>query len=167
MCQLHRDRRNNGSGAKPANVFQFIGCTECRFICIAPAKRTKNAAAGAQALGVDAPTSTRSAASHSDLPSNERGLLAELDVVQKDKVGTRHLVDRGTASTGPLESHGSLKPVVATQKVLLSKLQWATKELASTSSVEYSTQLCQLIKACADALQSIEYFNTSTDPTAA
>lgn len=126
---------------------------------------TKNTAVG---LG-DALTSTDTVASrlatHSVLPSSKRGLVAQVDVVQKDRVDseTGHLVHPGAASS---DSHGALKIVVATQKMLLSKLQWATEELAGTSSVEYSTQLCQLIKACADALQSIEYYNSSTNPTA-
>ena len=38
---------------------------------------------------------------------------------------------------------------------LLYKLQWTSSELRGTTSVEYSIALCQLIKACSEALQSI------------
>lgn len=38
---------------------------------------------------------------------------------------------------------------------LLEKLNWAVQELRRTASVEYSIQLCQLVKSCADALSSL------------
>lgn len=38
---------------------------------------------------------------------------------------------------------------------LMTKLQWASRELEATSSVEDSTHLCLLIKACAEALKSV------------
>ena len=138
------------------------------FICAAPTKRAKNTAVDARVLE-EAPTSTASQLATDSLPSNKKGLLARMDVVEKEDVETGRLVHHRIACTGStlttseticqtVVSSGSdtLKSIVATQKVLLSKLQWATRELASTSSVEHSTQLCQLIKACADALQSIE-----------
>ena len=39
---------------------------------------------------------------------------------------------------------------------LLDKLDWATGELRGTQSVEYSIQLCQLVKSCADAVASVK-----------
>ena len=39
--------------------------------------------------------------------------------------------------------------------VLLDKLDWAVGELRGTQSIEYSVQLCQLIKACAEAVLSV------------
>ena len=42
-----------------------------------------------------------------------------------------------------------------TEEVLASKLQWATRKLATVESVEESTQLCLLIKTCAEALKSV------------
>ncbi|KAL8610414.1 hypothetical protein ACOMHN_035131 [Nucella lapillus] len=40
-------------------------------------------------------------------------------------------------------------------KDLLDKMDWATSELRATASVEYSIQLCQLIKSCAEAVTSV------------
>lgn len=61
-----------------------------------------------------------------------------------------------SASCGSLVPYSTkaLQSITCSQDALLSKLQWATRELASTSSVDQSIQLCQLIKACADALKS-------------
>ena len=47
----------------------------------------------------------------------------------------------------------TLDVVSLSQEVLVAK--WASKELAGTASVENSTQLCLLIKTCADALKSV------------
>ena len=41
------------------------------------------------------------------------------------------------------------------EEALVAKLQWASSELATAQSVEDSTQLCLLIKACAEALKSV------------
>ena len=41
-------------------------------------------------------------------------------------------------------------------EVLCQKIYWATRELKKTNSVEYSVQLCQLIKASADSIQSLK-----------
>ena len=41
------------------------------------------------------------------------------------------------------------------EDALVAKLQWASRELAAAQSVEDSTQLCLLIKACAEALKSV------------
>ncbi|KAK6180647.1 hypothetical protein SNE40_008656 [Patella caerulea] len=40
--------------------------------------------------------------------------------------------------------------------VLRNKLRWATEELDKTASIEYTIQLCQLIKSCADAISSLQ-----------
>lgn len=39
---------------------------------------------------------------------------------------------------------------------LCEKIRWASEELKNSSSVEYSIQLCNLIKASADAMQSLK-----------
>lgn len=39
---------------------------------------------------------------------------------------------------------------------LREKIRWASEELKASSSVEYSIQLCNLIKASADAMQSLK-----------
>lgn len=39
--------------------------------------------------------------------------------------------------------------------VLLEKIDWAVTELRGTQSVEYSIQLCQLIKICAETVSSV------------
>lgn len=39
--------------------------------------------------------------------------------------------------------------------ILCEKLEWASKELSHTDSVEYSIQLCQLIKAAAEAIVAV------------
>lgn len=41
------------------------------------------------------------------------------------------------------------------EEALVLKLQWASTELVTASSVEESTQICLLIKACAEALKSV------------
>lgn len=41
------------------------------------------------------------------------------------------------------------------EEALVAKLQWASGELATATSVEDSTQICLLIKACAEALKSV------------
>lgn len=41
-------------------------------------------------------------------------------------------------------------------KDLLEKMDWATAELRGTVNVEYSIQLCQLIKCCAEAVSSVK-----------
>lgn len=56
-----------------------------------------------------------------------------------------------------------LPVIVATESALVAKLQWATGELAAMSSVERSTELCRLVKACADALQSTRALRTVPD----
>ncbi|XP_050407317.2 protein ZNRD2 isoform X2 [Patella vulgata] len=40
--------------------------------------------------------------------------------------------------------------------VLTNKLKWAVGELDKTASIEYTIQLCQLIKSCADAISSLQ-----------
>ncbi|KAM6157865.1 protein ZNRD2 [Rhynchocyon petersi] len=45
--------------------------------------------------------------------------------------------------------------LACTQTALLQKLTWASAELGSSSSLEASIQLCSLIRACAQALQSV------------
>ncbi|XP_014674722.1 PREDICTED: Sjoegren syndrome/scleroderma autoantigen 1 homolog [Priapulus caudatus] len=50
------------------------------------------------------------------------------------------------------ETEGLASPWGALQD----KLQWATIELARSHSVEYSTQLCGLVKACADAMLALQ-----------
>ncbi|KAG7322749.1 hypothetical protein KOW79_014095 [Hemibagrus wyckioides] len=46
---------------------------------------------------------------------------------------------------------------VDAQDVVLQKLRWATQELQTTASLESSVQLCGLIRACADTLQSLKH----------
>ncbi|XP_036115373.1 protein ZNRD2 isoform X1 [Molossus molossus] len=46
--------------------------------------------------------------------------------------------------------------VVSTQEALLQKLTWASAELGSSNSLETSIQLCSLIRACAEALHSVQ-----------
>ncbi|XP_071080318.1 protein ZNRD2-like [Haliotis cracherodii] len=54
-----------------------------------------------------------------------------------------------------------ISPVVPESvDILHRKLAWASKELQQTSSVEYSIQLCQLIKHCADAIHSLQCVGT-------
>ncbi|XP_060764487.1 protein ZNRD2 [Neoarius graeffei] len=46
---------------------------------------------------------------------------------------------------------------VDAQDVVLQKLRWATQELQTAVSLESCVQLCSLIRACADALQSLKH----------
>lgn len=43
-----------------------------------------------------------------------------------------------------------------TQDVLQLKIEWATEQLRTSSSVDYSIQLCSLIKMAADAISSLQ-----------
>ncbi|XP_022093117.1 Sjoegren syndrome/scleroderma autoantigen 1 homolog isoform X1 [Acanthaster planci] len=52
---------------------------------------------------------------------------------------------------------GSQDIVPESMAVVMSKMYWATHELKGTASVEGSTQLCLLVKACADAITSLRY----------
>ena len=42
-------------------------------------------------------------------------------------------------------------------KALEQKLEWASKELMTTTSVKHSKDICCLIKACADAILSVKH----------
>ena len=44
----------------------------------------------------------------------------------------------------------------STADSLKSKITWATSELNSSSSIRYSIELCELIKAASDALASLK-----------
>lgn len=46
--------------------------------------------------------------------------------------------------------------LACTQEALLQKLTWASDELGSSTSLETSIQLCSLIRACAEALRSLQ-----------
>lgn len=46
--------------------------------------------------------------------------------------------------------------MASTQEALLRKLTWASAELGPSTSLETSIQLCSLIRACAEALQSLQ-----------
>uniref|UniRef100_A0A8C4REQ9 Zinc ribbon domain containing 2 n=1 Tax=Erpetoichthys calabaricus TaxID=27687 RepID=A0A8C4REQ9_ERPCA len=50
-------------------------------------------------------------------------------------------------------SHSALD---CAEDVLLQKLQWATRELQQSNSVENSIQLCNLLRSCAESLRSIK-----------
>ncbi|KAG8437820.1 hypothetical protein GDO86_008502 [Hymenochirus boettgeri] len=54
-------------------------------------------------------------------------------------------------------SHTSLssEAIVVAETALLDKLHWASQQLESACSVEYSTQLCALIGSCAQSLRSL------------
>ena len=56
-----------------------------------------------------------------------------------------------------------LQIFVSSEDALVAKLRWAVQELAGTHSVDQCTQLCLLIKACADALQSVRALHTLPD----
>lgn len=65
-----------------------------------------------------------------------------------------------TSSQNPVKSTGgseSLEPWQSSAvNSLCEKIQWASEELKHSNSVDYSIQLCQLIKGSADALQSLK-----------
>ena len=46
------------------------------------------------------------------------------------------------------------------EETLVAKLQWASKKLATATSVEDSTQLCLLIKAYAEALKNVRQLDS-------
>ena len=60
-------------------------------------------------------------------------------------------------------SHDKTDVLTQSDDALVSKLAWATKELSETSSVEYSTQLCVLIKEGVDALKRVREFAHSNE----
>ena len=90
---------------------------------------------------------------------NTPELLAPSDDKDKTTVSKPNFKDISTSDDMPplqanvtkdLGSSGS-----SVEEVLVAKLQWASSELATAQSVEDSTQLCLLIKACAEALKSV------------
>lgn len=46
--------------------------------------------------------------------------------------------------------------IESAKKAVIIKLMWATKELESSSSIEYSNQLCQLIQSLCAALKLLK-----------
>ncbi|XP_075427300.1 protein ZNRD2 [Ascaphus truei] len=46
-------------------------------------------------------------------------------------------------------------PELAAETALLEKLNWAASELRETSCLQYSSQLCALIRSCAQSLHSL------------
>lgn len=63
--------------------------------------------------------------------------------------------------TKPTSQRSGTQPTVTTQcsttqDVLQLKLEWATEQLRTSSSVDYSIQLCSLIKVTADAISSLQ-----------
>lgn len=57
-------------------------------------------------------------------------------------------------------SRPSQPTILLTEKILLTKMQWANQELSNSTSVEHCTQLCALVKACADAIKSVRDLET-------
>ncbi|XP_067681329.1 protein ZNRD2-like [Haliotis asinina] len=80
--------------------------------------------------------------------------------------GTTHPPDTVTSTVpSALRLTGGMQAVVSpvildSMDSLYRKLTWASEELLKTQSVEYSIQLCQLIKNCADAIQSLKSVGT-------
>lgn len=68
------------------------------------------------------------------------------------------------AAAGLKAAQGSAPPAVppnadvvaGTQEAILQKLTWASAELGSSASLETSIQLCSLIRACAEAMHSLQ-----------
>ena len=58
----------------------------------------------------------------------------------------------------------TLRPstLLITEKILLTKIRWASQELANSTSIEHCTQLCILVKTCADAIKSVGEIKLST-----
>jgi len=64
----------------------------------------------------------------------------------------------GNIATVPLQTYINNINIdlSSTVEVLQSKIQWATEELRRSESVEYSLQLCHLVKGSAEALLSLK-----------
>ena len=54
--------------------------------------------------------------------------------------------------------------MACTREALLQKLAWASAELGSSTSLETSIQLCSLIRACAEALRSLQQLQPYKTP---
>ena len=48
-----------------------------------------------------------------------------------------------------------------TQDILKNKIDWATQQLQVSVSVDYTIQLCNLIKSAADAISSLQTINSN------
>ncbi|XP_062609466.1 protein ZNRD2-like [Saccostrea cucullata] len=70
------------------------------------------------------------------------------------KAGEQHLQKISGGSQG-LKAH-HISACNSAVDSLCDKIKWASEELKHSSGVEYSIQLCNLIKASADALQSLK-----------
>lgn len=102
------------------------------------------------------------------------GQPSSRDVASTQRVSTSTVdeMDSLNASDQPVVSHSSTvniplctrndvpMPLAHSSRVVQDKLQWATAELSNSRSVEESVRLCQLIKASADALNSLQHLWT-------
>lgn len=67
---------------------------------------------------------------------------------------TRHMPSNGMNLNG-------MSSFANSQDVLRSKIMWATNELASSNSVAYANELCQMIKSAADAISALKRMDTN------
>ncbi|CAM9685014.1 unnamed protein product [Lampetra fluviatilis] len=61
----------------------------------------------------------------------------------------------GSGSGGAVSRTVARRGVEEAEAVLVCKMAWASRELQHTASVEGSTQLCALLKVCADSLLAV------------
>ncbi|XP_005102581.1 uncharacterized protein LOC101855352 [Aplysia californica] len=92
-----------------------------------------------------APSSARSL---SDIKVEPNHLGADGD----SGLGSLSLADQAVKDANGLLTAGSQSPFIQT---LVDKVQWASQELKKTHSVEYSIQLCQLIKTASEAVVAV------------
>lgn len=67
-----------------------------------------------------------------------------------------------SSTVSPAMVSTSVCDVAYSSQTVQQKLQWATRELASCNSVEYSIQLCHLIKTCADTIAALSQVESIT-----
>lgn len=98
-----------------------------------------------------------------DLKPAQRVSTSTVDEVDSLNASDQPVVSLPHSSTinDPLCARsGTPIPFAHSSRVVQDKLQWATAELANSRSVEESIRLCQLVKASADALNSLQHLWT-------
>ncbi|XP_071797071.1 protein ZNRD2-like [Asterias amurensis] len=117
-----------------------------------PGKRLRNTS----------PTSRSSTHHHTrasrSIPTNQMACGGLTFVDSKDDVNHRYHRYENQLPGKILDLPSSSPDIVPeSMEVVMGKLYWASQQLKGTTSVEASTSLCTLIKACADAMTSLRY----------
>lgn len=100
-------------------------------------------------------TATMSSSATAGMPSSSRfGNVATMPSSPSLR-NTAAMSSQPTVTRTPSRSQCT-NTLSYTEDVLRHKIEWATQQLQSSSSVDYSIQICNLIKSAADAFSSLQ-----------